>query len=566
MRKKILALVGITAISLGAYAQEKLPENFFLKKLNNGLEVLVIEDANVPLATIEICVKNGSYTEPPEYNGLSHLYEHMFFKANKKYPSQKAFLDRVNELGISFNGTTSNERVNYFVTLSKDKTVEGLDFINNAIRYPLFDTTEMRKENPVVAGEFQRAESNPFFGLLDKMNHEMWGDLYSRKNVIGDYQVIYTATTEKMNVIKDKYYYPNNSLLAVCGDVDHNKVFAEVEKIYGDWAPANFDPFQKWPIPEFKPLEYSKQFVIESDNARVPALFMGFHGPDTRGDLKATYAADVFSYILQQKNSRLQKELVETGLAYQVNVGYQTAKYVGPINVVMIPNPRKVEEAYKVLMKNMNDWDSDNYFTDEQLQTAKDLLAVSEAYNMEKPSQFIHSVTYWWCSATIGYYTTYIDNLQKITREDIKNYVRKYIKGQPYVAGMMVRTGAVKSLSLDKFFATTLNMDEYTLNFDADGVALTDSANAAKMNSLIQWLRINPNANIKVLSYTNDAEKKNTGMDRYNNVVKALTDAGVSEPRIIGTTNKKFQVISTKANSEEEKAANRKVTFTIVKK
>jgi zinc protease len=126
MRKKILALVGITAISLGAYAQEKLPENFFLKKLNNGLEVLVIEDANVPLATIEICVKNGSYTEPPEYNGLSHLYEHMFFKANKKYPSQKAFLDRVNELGISFNGTTSNERVNYFVTLSKDKTVEGL--------------------------------------------------------------------------------------------------------------------------------------------------------------------------------------------------------------------------------------------------------------------------------------------------------------------------------------------------------------------------------------------------------------------------------------------------------
>ena len=55
-------------------------------------------------------------------------------------------------------------------------------------------------------------------------------------------------------------------------------------------------------------------------------------------------------------------------------------------------------------------------------------------------------------------------------------------------------------------------------------------------------------------------------MDRYNNVVKALMDAGVSEPRIIGTTNKKFQVISTKANSEEEKAANRKVTFTIVKK
>ena len=120
-------------------------------------------------------------------------------------PSQKAFLDRVNELGISFNGTTSDERVNYFFTLSKDKLGEGIDFMNSAIRYPLFDTAEMRRENPVVAGEFQRAESNPFFTLMDKSNREVWQDNYSRKNPIGDYKIIYSATAEKMNVIKNKY-------------------------------------------------------------------------------------------------------------------------------------------------------------------------------------------------------------------------------------------------------------------------------------------------------------------------------------------------------------------------
>jgi zinc protease len=565
MRKKLLTILSITALACSAFAQEKLPDNFFLKKLNNGLEVLVIEDANVPLATIEICVKNGSYTEPPEYNGLSHLYEHMFFKANKKYPSQKAFLDRVNELGISFNGTTSNERVNYFVTLSKDKVGEGLDFINNAIRYPLFDTAEMRRENPVVAGEFQRNESNPFFGLFQRMSHEMWGDLYSRKNVIGDYNIIYTATTEKMNVIKNKYYFPNNSLLAVCGDVDHNKIFAEVEKIYGDWAPSGFDPFQKWPIPEFKPLEYSEQFVLESENARVPLIFLGYHGPDTRNDLNATYAADVFSYILQQKNAKLQQDLVESGLAFQAQVSYQTCKYTGPIQIIVVPNPRKVKEAYEVLWKNINEWDSDNYFTDEQLQTAKDQLSISEIYNMEKPSQFIHSVSYWWCSATIGYYTGYVDNLQRVTREDIKNYVKKYIKGRPYIAGMMVREGMVKSMNIDQFFANTLEMSEYALQFNAGDAALTDSANAAKMNSLIQWLKINPTANIKVEAYTYEGEQKNTGTTRYNNVIKALTDAGIPETRIIGTMNKKFQVVTTKAATEDDKKANRKVEFTIVK-
>ena len=63
-------------------AQPRLPKNYYWKKLDNGLEIVVIESPKVPLATIEIAVKNGAYTEGPEYSGLSHLFEHMFFKAN----------------------------------------------------------------------------------------------------------------------------------------------------------------------------------------------------------------------------------------------------------------------------------------------------------------------------------------------------------------------------------------------------------------------------------------------------------------------------------------------------
>jgi len=48
-----------------------------------GWEVIVVEDHSIPLVTVELAVKNGSYTEPPELNGPSHLYEHMFFKANR---------------------------------------------------------------------------------------------------------------------------------------------------------------------------------------------------------------------------------------------------------------------------------------------------------------------------------------------------------------------------------------------------------------------------------------------------------------------------------------------------
>lgn len=416
---------------------QQLPSNFHLNKLKNGLEVLVIEDKTVPLITIEIAVKNGSYTEDPEYNGLSHLYEHMFFKANKDLPSQEAFLNRVNELGISFNGTTSNERVNYYFTLNKKFLSEGLSFMNSAIRYPLFDEQEMKNENPVVDGEFQRAESNPTFWLYQDLNKQLWGDLYSRKNTIGDHNIILTATTAKMRTIQQKYYYPNNSILVIAGDVNPGEALKRASELFESWAPSDFDPFVKYPIPEFKPLEKSSLFFTENVNTRNPFIMIGLHGPDTRKDIKATYAADVFSFLLKQKSSRFQQELVDSGLAFAADVSYQTCKYTGPIVIVAVPHPQKIKEVIEKLEEHINQWESDTYFTDEQLETAKTLLAVSDAQGREKTSTFVHTVTYWWGSATIDYYTSYVENLKKVTREDIRQYVQNYIKGKPKAIGVL---------------------------------------------------------------------------------------------------------------------------------
>src|SRR6185436_16771743 len=122
------------ASTLGA--QQDLPIRDTM--LANGLHVIVIESHAVPLVTVELDVKNGSYTEPPAYNGLSHLYEHMFFKANRSIPSQEKYLERIRELGGSFNGTTSEERVNYFLTVGVDSVRPTLQFMEDAIRYPLF--------------------------------------------------------------------------------------------------------------------------------------------------------------------------------------------------------------------------------------------------------------------------------------------------------------------------------------------------------------------------------------------------------------------------------------------
>ncbi|MCH7516534.1 MAG: insulinase family protein, partial [Bacteroidetes bacterium] len=240
----IIALVLLTGVNLQAqkYGIES-------KTLENGLDVIVINNPAVPLVTVEIDVKNGAYTESPEYDGLSHLYEHMFFKANSIIPNQEAYMERLRELGATFNGTTSEERVNYFITAPKDSLEESVQFIYDAITSPLFLEEELVKERPVVTGEYDRNEANPFFHLNKAVTQKVWWKYYSRKNVIGDRDVILSTPPEKMRIIQHRFYIPNNSALILAGDVTPDEGFALAEKIFSKWERGE-DPFKKYKIPE----------------------------------------------------------------------------------------------------------------------------------------------------------------------------------------------------------------------------------------------------------------------------------------------------------------------------
>ena len=442
-------------LSITASAQPRLPDNYFWKKLDNGLEIVVIEKPKVPLATIEIAVKNGAYTEGPEYSGLSHLFEHMFFKANRDYPTQEKFLKRTQELGAIWNGTTAEERVNYFFTIHKDSLLAGLNFMNAAIRFPIYRTEDMRKERPVVDGEFQRAESDPGFQLWFECSKRLWGDLFTRKNPIGDHNVINTATPQKMMTIKNKYYFPDNSILTVSGDVKHEDVFKQAQDVLGSWPSSGINIFEKYPIPEFTSLTGSQFFVKESTIAQTPNLNIYWQGPDYRRDSAATVAADVFSAVLQLNSSKWQQALVDKGLATYAAESYQTSKYTGPIAIYVLPNPNKLKECYFELMKQVSMWANDDYFTEEQLTTAKQVLRRNYIRQQEKPSTLGMQLSYFWCSTSIDYFTDYKDNLQKITTGDIQRFVKTYIQNKPFVAGIIINPGMNKEAKAESFFKPT---------------------------------------------------------------------------------------------------------------
>ena len=119
-----------------------------------------------------------------------------------------------------FNGTTKEESVSYYLTLPSDSLAAALRFMAAALRAPLFLSSELAREKEVVLGEYDRQEASPFFQLTQTMEQKLYPGNWSRKNVIGDRDVIRHVTPEQMREIQHRYYVPNNSALIVTGDVD----------------------------------------------------------------------------------------------------------------------------------------------------------------------------------------------------------------------------------------------------------------------------------------------------------------------------------------------------------
>jgi len=416
------------------------------KVLANGLEVIVVENHGVPLATIEIDVKNGSFTQSPEYEGLAHMYEHMFFKANSRYPELNQFWDRASELGAVFNGSTEEERVNYYMTVPAEKLSGAIQLVSSAIRGPLFRRDELERERQVVIGEYDRNESVPFFALDREVKTKLYPGNYSRKNTIGDRQVILTTTPEKMRVIQNKYYVPNNSVLIVAGDVNPATVFALAESELGQWGRGK-DPFVTDPIPVIPPLRKSEGVVVEAPVSAV-TVYIQWQGPSVGEDPKSTYAADVFSDVLNDPRSQFQQKLVDSGLWQGVTVNYYTLNHTGPITISGQTSPEQLRDALASLYGEIAKFDTPGYFTSDELEAVKAHRAVTSAFDRERSSGFAHTLGFWWSVASLEYYMGYVDYMAQQTIGDLRAYARRYILGKPHIAGVLIAPDARQSLKL----------------------------------------------------------------------------------------------------------------------
>lgn len=398
----------------------------------------------MPLITVEIAAHNGAMTEPPEYNGLSHLYEHMFFKGNKALPDQLAYSARLRELGMIWNGTTGDDRVNYFFTTTSDHLAPAMVFMRDAITSPLFDKQELERERVVVTGEMDRDEANPGFLLWRAMEPKVYWKYPSRKNALGDRKTVLATTPEKMRTIQQRYYVPNNSVLIVSGDVKADDVFKQADELYASWAKAP-DPFVKFPLVKNPPIPRSEVVVVVQPVQTFTAT-VEWIGPSSLGPSAAkTYAADLLGTLVSDPASRFQKALVDSGACVGAGLNWSTERDDGAINLYVEATEASADTCLTSALAELPKLKGADYFSDEEMKNAAHRIEIERAKERETTEGYAHQLSYTWAYANLDYDATYVERVRAVTRAEIAAYLDTYVLGKPFVLGALESPALAKT-------------------------------------------------------------------------------------------------------------------------
>jgi len=286
-------------------------------RLPNGLRVILVPDHSAPVYAINVSYNVGSRNERPGRTGFAHLFEHMMFEGSQNVGKGEHFILVLNN-GGGMNGTTNEDRTNYFEELPKNQLDLGLYLEADRMRALNITPANLENQRQTVQEERRQSIDNQPYGRaeldLDNLSYDNFAYKHS---TIGSMADLNAATIQDVSDFFRIYYAPNNAVLTLVGDFDPDEALAKVKKYFGS-IPAQ-DPPPKVDLTE--EAHYGERRVVVSDPlARLPQILMAYHIPP--GNTPDNYAAQELALILGQgQSSRLYQRLVkDKQLASQVAV------------------------------------------------------------------------------------------------------------------------------------------------------------------------------------------------------------------------------------------------------
>ncbi|MET0387333.1 MAG: pitrilysin family protein [Polyangiales bacterium] len=206
-------------------------------RLANGLEVIYDLDRRTPVVTVNLWYHVGSKNEAPGRNGFAHLFEHLMFQGSKHVPEDTYFRTLEQAGGTSINGTTGNDRTNYYETVPSNQLALALWLESDRMGFLLDHVNEATfvSQREVVKNEHRQNYSNAPYGFVIRFVREaLFPDDHPYHTIaIGKPEDLDAASLEDVRRFFAVNYVPNNASLVISGDFDRTRAGVLVEQYFG---------------------------------------------------------------------------------------------------------------------------------------------------------------------------------------------------------------------------------------------------------------------------------------------------------------------------------------------
>jgi zinc protease len=301
-----LAAVVMLAAGAGALAQTKdveIPYQKFV--LDNGLTLIVHEDHKAPIVAINTWYHVGSKNEKAGKTGFAHLFEHLMFGGSDH--AKGSYIEAMERIGATdLNGTTSNDRTNYFENVPTSAVDYTLWMESDRMGFLTLDQKTLDLQRGVVQNEKRQGENQPYAVSRQLITQNTYpaGHPYSW-TVIGDMADLNAAAMDDVKEWFKTYYGPSNVVIVMAGDIDAKTAKEKVEKYFGN-------------IPAGPPVAHQQVWVAKMTGThrqvvqdRVPQarIYKVWNIPEY-GSADSVYLDMVSDILATGKSSRFYKRLV----------------------------------------------------------------------------------------------------------------------------------------------------------------------------------------------------------------------------------------------------------------
>jgi predicted Zn-dependent peptidase len=406
-------------------AQTKVTLQVERHQLENGLRVVLNPDPTVPTVAVAVYYDVGSRNEERGHSGFAHLFEHMMFQGSANVAKGQHFQLIMNR-GGSANGTTSDDRTNYFETLPSNELALGLWLEADRMRSLAVTQENFENQRQTVMEERRQSYDNrPYMQSMLRINELAFGDYFPyAHSTIGEMQDLQAAPLSAVQEFFDTYYAPNNAVVSIAGDFEPQAALQLVKQHFGAIPKAKVKPFN---TPDPAPQTAERKDSMLDPLAELPAFHVAYHIPKDREP--DHYALELLALILGGgESSRLYQKLVKEKEILQ-DIDANTDDRRGPdlFSFWGITAAGKSPEVARSMIFDVLKSIATNGVTQRELDKAKNRVRAEFVFGLETNlarAQKLAEFETFFGDATL--LLGELEHYQRVTLDDIKRVTAQY--------------------------------------------------------------------------------------------------------------------------------------------